>query len=119
MANHGKKYEEAVKQIEPGKEYSSNEAIGLAKKIAGAKFDETVELHLNTNLDPKRADQQIRGVVILPHGQGKKVRILVLTQGEAVKSAEKAGADYAGGDELIKKIEVDGLISMLLLQRRI
>ena len=105
MANHGKKYEEAIKVIEPGKAYSGRNALELAKKLAHAKFDETVELHLNTNLDPKRADQQMRGVVILPYGQGKKVRILVLTQGEAVKAAEKAGADYAGGDELIKKIE--------------
>ena len=105
MVNHGKKHEEALKAIEPQKIYSSRSAIELAKKLSHTKFDETVELHLNTNLDPKRADQQIRGVVILPHGQGKKVRILVLTQGEAIKTAEKAGADYSGGDDLIKKIE--------------
>lgn len=105
MAKRGKKYREAVKLVEKGKAYSPDDAIEMAKKTAYANFDETVELHLRTNLDPRRADQQVRGVALLPHGQGKQVRILVFTQGEAIKLAEEAGADCVGGDELVKKIE--------------
>ena len=105
MAKHGKKYEEAAKLVEPTKAYPPREAIELAKKIAYSKFDETVEIHLRMGLDPRHAEQQIRGVASLPHGLGKKVRVLVFAQGEAVKVAEEAGANYAGADELIKKIE--------------
>ena len=105
MAKHGKKYAEAIKLIDKTKTYSPQEAIGLAKKAAYTGFDETVELHLRMGVDPKDAEQQVRGVALLPHGLGKKVRVLVFAQGEAVRNAESAGADYAGGDELIKKIE--------------
>jgi len=105
MAKHGKKYQEAVKLLDRTKAYSPQEAIELAKKMSHAKFDETVELHLRMGLDPRNADQQVRGVTLLPYGLGKKVRVLVFTQGEAVKTAETAGADFAGGDELIQKIE--------------
>jgi large subunit ribosomal protein L1 len=105
MAKHGKKYQEVVKLIEPTKAYSLQEAVELAKKTTYAKFDETVELHLRMNLDQRSADQQIRGIALLPHGLGKKLRILVFAQGEAVKIAEEAGADYVGSEDLIKKIE--------------
>jgi len=105
VATRGKKYREAIKQMDASRAYSPQEAVELAKKASYAKFDETVELHLRMGLDPRSADQQVRGVVILPHGLGKKFRVLVFTQGEAVKIAEEAGADYVGGDEIIKKIE--------------
>ncbi|MCX5990859.1 MAG: 50S ribosomal protein L1 [Chloroflexi bacterium] len=105
MAKHGKKYEESIKLVEQDKAYSLKEAVDLAKKTAHAKFDETVELHLRMNLDQRAADQQIRGIALLPNGLGKKIRILVFTQGEGVKAAEEAGADYVGGDDMIKKIE--------------
>jgi large subunit ribosomal protein L1 len=105
MATHGKKYLEAAKLIEQTKIYHPREAIGLAKKMAYTKFDETVELHLRMGVDPRDATQQVRGVALLPHGLGKKVRIIVFAQGEAARAAETAGADSVGGDELIKKIE--------------
>jgi large subunit ribosomal protein L1 len=105
MAKRGKKYQEVVKLVEPTKAYSLQEAVELAKKTTYAKFDETVELHLRMNLDQRSADQQIRGIALLPHGLGKKIRILVFAQGEAVKIAEEAGADYVGSEDLIKKIE--------------
>jgi len=105
MTKHGKKYQESTNLIEAYKAYPPQEAIELTKKTSYTKFDESVELHLHMGLDPRHADQQIRGVVILPHGLGKKIRILVFTQGEAVRMAEEAGADYVGGDEFVKKIE--------------
>jgi len=105
MAQYGKKHQEAAKQVEKTKLYPSREAIELAKQTSYAKFDETVELHLQMGLDPRDAEQQLRGIVLLPYGLGKKIRILVFTQGEAVKIAEEAGADYVGGDELAKKVE--------------
>ncbi len=105
MAKHGKKYNEAVQVIEKTRTYAPEEAVELAKKAAHANFDETVELHLRMGVDPRNATQQVRGVALLPHGLGKKIRVLVFAQGEAVKAAETAGADYAGGDELVKKIE--------------
>ena len=105
MARHGKNYQNAVKLVERTSVYPPLEAIELAKKIAHAKFDETVELHLLMGVDPRNASQQVRGVALLPHGLGKKVRVLVFAQGEAVRIAETAGADYVGGDELAKKIE--------------
>jgi len=105
MAQHGKKYQEASKLADRSKAYSPEEAIELAKKASYAKFDETVELHLKMGVDPRSADQQVRGVVLLPNGLGKKTRVLVFTQGEGIKLAEEAGADYAGADELIKQIE--------------
>ncbi len=105
MTRHSKKYKEAATMIERTKEYPPQEAIELAKSTAHANFDETVELHLRMGLDPRNATQQVRGVALLPNGLGKSVRVLVFAQGEAEKIAETAGADYAGGDELIKKIE--------------
>lgn len=105
MAKHGKKYREAAELLDKNKDYSPEEAIGLTKKIARAKFDETVELHLRMGLDPRNATQQVRGVTLLPYGLGKKTRVLVFAQGDGVKTAEAAGADFAGGDELIEKIE--------------
>ncbi len=105
MATHGKKYEEAVKLIEKDKVYSPQEAVELAKKTSTAKFDQTVELHLRLGLDPKNSAQQVRGVALLPHGLGKKVRVLVFAQGEAAKTAETAGADFVGADDLVQKIE--------------
>ncbi len=105
MARHGKNYQEAVKLLDKAKAYPPREAIELAKKMAHTRFDETVELHLRMGVDPRNASQQVRGVALLPYGLGKTVRILVFAQGEAVKIAETAGADFVGGDELVKKIE--------------
>lgn len=101
----GKKYLEAAKQVDKERAYTPQEAIALAKKIAPAKFDETVELHMRTGLDPRHADQQIRGTALLPHGLGKQVRVLVFAEGEAARSAEQAGADFVGSDDLIRRIE--------------
>jgi large subunit ribosomal protein L1 len=105
VGRHGKKYQEASKLADRSKMYSAEEAIESAKKASYAEFDETVELHLKMGVDPRSADQQVRGVILLPNGLGKKTRVLVFTQGEGVKLAEEAGADYAGADELIKQIE--------------
>jgi large subunit ribosomal protein L1 len=101
----GKKYQEAAKLIERHKPYPPQEAISLAKQAAPAKFDETVELHLRTGLDPRHADQQLRGTALLPHGLGKTVRVLVFAEGEAARLASQAGADFVGSDDLIKQIE--------------
>jgi len=105
MAKHGKRYQEATKQVERTREYDPQEAIALAKQAAYANFDETVELHLYMGLDPRHADQQVRGVASLPHGLGKQVKVLVFTQGEAVRIAEEAGAEHVGCDDLVKRIE--------------
>jgi large subunit ribosomal protein L1 len=105
LAKHGKKYNEAVSLVDRAKLYEPREAIELAKKAVYTKFDETVELHLRMGVDPRDATQQVRGVALLPHGLGKKVRVLVFAQGEAARTAETAGADFVGGDDLIKKIE--------------
>src|SRR3990172_4263411 len=104
MATRGKKYQEAAKLLDRRKSYPPQEAIELAKKMAHTRFDETVELHLRMGLDPRNANQQVRGVTLLPHGLGKKIRVLVFAQGEAAKAAETAGADFVGDDELMKKI---------------
>lgn len=105
MTTRSKKYLEAVKLLDTAKEYAPEEAVALAKKMSHTRFDETVELHLRMGLDSKNANQQVRGVALLPHGLGKKVRVLVFAQGEAARTAEANGADHVGGDELIKKIE--------------
>jgi large subunit ribosomal protein L1 len=105
VTRHGRKYEEAAKLVDSTKAYSIEEAVQLIKKVSHAKFDETVELHLRVGVDPKNAAQQVRGVGLLPHGRGKQVRVLVFAQGEAVRIAQAAGADYVGGDELVKKVE--------------
>jgi large subunit ribosomal protein L1 len=109
MTNRGKKYREAAKQRDRTEAYSPEEAVDLAKQMAPARFDETVELHLRMGLDPRNASQQVRGVALLPHGLGKQVRVLVFAQGEASRIAEEAGADYVGADDLAKKIE-DGWV---------
>lgn len=106
MAKHGKKYRKAYDKIDRHKNYRPDEAIKLAKELSFANFDETVELHFRLGVDPRHADQQVREVVVFPHGLGKTVRVLVFAQGEAASIAEQAGADYiADGDELIQKIE--------------
>jgi large subunit ribosomal protein L1 len=105
MAERGKKYQSAVKLVEADRSYTPQEAVALAKKASFTKFDETVELHLRLGVDPRHSDQQVRGVATLPHGLGKKVRVLVFAQGEASRLAQEAGADTVGGEELIKKIE--------------
>jgi len=105
VAKHGKKYQEASKLADNLELYSPEEAIELAKKASYARFDETVELHLRMGVDPRNADQQVRGVVLLPNGLGRRIRVLVFAQGEAIKLAKEAGADYAEADELIKQIE--------------
>jgi large subunit ribosomal protein L1 len=105
MGTHGKKYEEAAKLVDSTKSYSPQEAVEVAKKASRAKFDETVELHLKLGIDPKNTAQQVRGVALLPHGLGKKVRVLVFAQGESAKAAETAGADFVGSDDLVQKID--------------
>ncbi len=102
--NQGKKYVTSAKLVEE-KRYTPQEAIDLAKKASFVKFDETVELHLDMNLDPKNTSQQLRGVTLLPNGLGKTIRILVFAQGEAAKIATDAGADYVGADDIAKNIE--------------
>ncbi|NGQ97170.1 50S ribosomal protein L1 [Brevibacillus sp. SYP-B805] len=105
MPKRGKKYQEAAKLIDKNKVYEVTEAIELVKKAASAKFDETVEAAFRLGVDPKRADQQIRGAVVLPHGTGKVQRVLVFAKGEKAKEAEAAGADYVGDADLIAKIQ--------------
>lgn len=105
MATRGKKYREAVKLVDKTGDYQPGEAIALAKKAAFAGFDETVELHLRMGVDPRSADQQVRGIALLPNGLGKQIRVLVFAQGEGARLANEAEADYVGGDELAKKIE--------------
>ena len=105
---HGKKYNEAAKQVDRATLYDPAEAVALVKKTAVAKFDETVELHIRTGCDGRHAEEQIRGAVVLPHGTGKTVRVLVFAKGDKVNEAEAAGADFVGGDELIPKIQNEG-----------
>ena len=104
----GKRYTEAAKLIEKTNLYDLEEAVSLVKKSASAKFDETIEAHLRLGVDGRHADQQVRGAVVLPHGTGKTVKVLVFAKGDKVDEALKAGADYAGGDELVPKIQNDG-----------
>lgn len=104
----GKKYAEAVKLIERDKQYDTAEAISIIKKTATAKFDETVEAHIRLGVDGRHADQQVRGAVVLPHGTGKKVRVLVFAKGDKLTEAEAAGADHVGGEELIPRIQNEG-----------
>ena len=101
----GKKYVEAAKAIDRGTLYDVADAVALVKKTAVAKFDETIEAHIRTGCDGRHADQQIRGAVVLPHGTGKKVRILVFAKDAKAEEAKAAGADFVGGDELIPKIQ--------------
>ena len=105
---HGKKYTEAAKAIDRAKLYDVSEAVALAKKSAVAKFDETVEVHIRTGCDGRHADQQVRGAVVLPHGTGKSVRVLVFAKDAKADEATQAGADFVGADELIPKIQNEG-----------
>ena len=104
MARHGKNFKQAVEKLE-SHPYSLSEAVGLAKESAFAKFDETMEMAMRLGVDPRHADQMVRGTVALPHGTGKSVRVLVFAGGEKVKEAEDAGADHVGGEEMAKKVK--------------
>ena len=104
----GKKYTEAAKLVDRATQYDVAEAISLVKKTAVAKFDETVEAHIRLGGDGRHADQQVRGAVVLPHGTGKTVRVLVFAKGDKVAEAEAAGADFVGGEELIPRIQNEG-----------
>ena len=104
MAKLTKKYKEAIAQIDRERAYDINEAIELVKKVAPAKFDETVEAAIRLGIDPKRADQQVRGAIVLPHGTGKTQRVLVFAKGEKAKEAEAAGADFVGDEDMVNKV---------------
>ena len=101
----GKRYAEAAKLVDSSKLYDANEAFDIIEKMPKAKFDETVELHVKLGVDSKHADQQVRGTVVLPHGTGKSLKVLVFAKGDKAKEAEAAGADFVGAEELIPKIE--------------
>ncbi len=101
----GKKYIESVKLIDKSKLYDTNEALQLAIDTSKAKFDETVEVHVRLGVDSRHADQQVRGAIVLPHGTGKSVRVLVFAKGDKIKEAEEAGAEFVGGEELVAKIQ--------------
>src|ERR687888_1579311 len=103
MSKVGKKYEAAKKQIEP-RPYTVEDAMGLLKKVHYAKFNETIEIHMRLGVDPKHADQMVRGTVVLPHGLGKSKKVCVIASGDKVKEAEQAGAEYVGGDDMVEKI---------------
>jgi large subunit ribosomal protein L1 len=105
---HGKKYVEAAKQFDKQTQYDTTEAMALVKKLAVAKFDETIEAHIRTGCDGRHADQQIRGAVVLPHGTGKTVRILVFAKNAKAEEALAAGADYVGAEDLIPRIQNEG-----------
>ena len=105
---HGKKYADAAKAVDRSIFYDPDQAIALAKQVAVAKFDETIEVHIRTGCDGRHADQQIRGAVVLPHGTGKTVRVLVFAKGAKADEAQAAGADFVGAEELIPRIQNDG-----------
>ena len=102
-----KRYNESLKLVEKGKKYGAEEALAIIEKMPKAKFDETVELHVKLGVDSKHADQQVRGTVVLPHGTGKTLKVLVFAKGPKAEEAEKAGADFVGAEELIPKIQND------------
>ena len=102
---HGKKYQDSVKAFDLSKQYEANEAVSVLLDTAKAKFDETIELHVRLGVDPRQADQQVRGVLVLPHGTGKTKRVLVIAKGAKADAAAAAGADYVGAEELIAKIQ--------------
>jgi len=105
MGRHGKRYVTAAKQRDPRTLYAPDEAVRLLKATASAKFNETIEAHVRLGVDPKQADQQVRGTVVLPHGTGKSVRVLVFAKGEKAREAEAAGADYVGAEDMVEKIQ--------------
>ena len=104
---HGKKYVDSAKLIDNLKQYDPEEAIALVKQTAKAKFDETIEISVRLGVDPRHADQQVRGSVVLPNGTGRTVRVLVVTKGDKIKAAQEAGADFVGGEEMIEKIKTE------------
>ncbi|MGO1369147.1 MAG: 50S ribosomal protein L1 [Senegalia sp. (in: firmicutes)] len=105
MAIRGKKYDDSIKLVDREKLYDTNEAIELVEKTAKANFDETIELAIKLGVDPRHADQQVRGAIVLPHGTGKTRKVLVFAKGEKAKEAEAAGADFVGADEYLNKIQ--------------
>ena len=105
MAKHGKKYQESAKLIEADKVYDAEEAIALIQKMPSVKFDATLEVSVKLGVDPKHADQQVRGAVVLPNGTGKTKRVLVFAKGEKAKEAELAGADFVGAEDMVEKIQ--------------
>ena len=104
---YGKKYADSIKSYEPAKAYDEQEAIGIVLNNAKAKFDETVELHVRLGIDPRQADQQVRGVLVLPNGTGKTKKVLVIAKGERADAAQAAGADFVGAEEMIQKIQTE------------
>src|SRR5882724_6689202 len=104
MKKHGKKYNAAAQKIEVGRKYNLDEAVSKVKEIAFAKFDETVELTVWLGVDPRKADQLVRGTIVLPHGLGRSKTVLVIAQGDKIKEAEEAGADFVGGEDMVTKI---------------
>ena len=105
MKQHGKKYRAALEKIEPGRKYNLETAIAKIKEIAFAKFDETVELTMWLGVDPRKADQLVRGTIVLPHGLGKSKTVLVIAQGDKIREAEEAGADIVGGEDIVNRIK--------------
>jgi large subunit ribosomal protein L1 len=105
MGRHGKRFLTAIKQVEHRKLYAPDEAVRLVRETATAKFTETVEAHIRLGVDPKQADQQVRGTVVLPHGTGRSVRVVVFAKGEKLREAESAGADVVGAEDLIEKVQ--------------
>ncbi|HDG61513.1 MAG TPA: 50S ribosomal protein L1, partial [Thermotoga sp.] len=110
MPKHSRRYLEVRKLVDRMKYYDVDEAIDLVKKTATAKFDETIELHLATSIDYRKPDQHVRGTISLPHGTGKKVKVLVFAKGDKAKEAQEAGADYVGAEDLVEKIEKEGFL---------
>jgi large subunit ribosomal protein L1 len=106
MQKHGKKYEAAAKQVEP-RPYNLSDAVPLLQKVKFTKFDETVELHLRLGVDPKHADQMVRGTIVLPHGLGKSKKVLVIASGDKQREAQEAGADFVGGEDMVTKIQTE------------
>ncbi len=105
MAKHGKKFRAALEKIEPNRKYNLDEGLTKVKEIAFAKFDETIELTMWLGVDPRKADQLVRGTVVLPHGLGKSKRVLVIAQGDKIREAEEAGADFVGGEDMVDRIK--------------
>ncbi len=105
MPSHGKRYEDAIKKVEHERLYAPDEAVQLLREVSYVKFDPTVEVHIRTGLDPRHAEQMVRGSVVLPAGTGKRVRVLAFAQGDKAREAEEAGADYVGGEDLAKRIQ--------------
>ena len=105
MAKHGKKFRAALEKIEPNRKYNLDEGLAKVKEVAFAKFDETIELTMWLGVDPRKADQLVRGTVVLPHGLGKSKRVLVIAQGDKIREAEEAGADFVGGEDMVDRIK--------------